>query len=455
MSLRLLAMFAYTPAAMGIALWRPLWGLFALFIMYYFRPDVWGAPTWFNPVEWITICCLAGWAIHARDVRTNLSLFLAGFLVLMMCVTSINAQASPEASWTSTNTIIKLIAIQFLIIQTVRTWEHLNQFLWVNVIGNLWTLKSVMVQALSGGDEVRVDVTAGQGGGANYLAMLFVMSLPLFFFKWLYGSPRERRWAMILAPLHVFGVVGTGSRGGYLSLFATLGYLAAVSKRKMQAFIAAFFIGIVFVATVPQASWQRFSGSVTDTEKGLGRRTLLWKTGIDMFLDAPVTGVGHRNYQLLSPRYLGFFAAGRDTVAYRPELENSRFVFGFVAHNTWIQMLADGGLICSIPFFGLFIYSFFVLRHARKIPLPPEHQRNAFVYSRVFEGILIAFCISSTFHGHFEIDCLWWYFGAISVFWMIVKRHSQVWRAGQADLRRRQIVERQRAVAASAAPAAT
>ena len=50
MSLRLLFMLLYAPSACVAGLTKPFWGLLALVAMYYFRPDVWGAPSWFRPV---------------------------------------------------------------------------------------------------------------------------------------------------------------------------------------------------------------------------------------------------------------------------------------------------------------------------------------------------------------------------------------------------------------------
>lgn len=232
---------------------------------------------------------------------------------------------------------------------------------------------------------------------------------------------------MVLAPLCVIAVVSTGSRGGYLTLFATAALLAIRTRRKAQGFMALAFFAVVFAIATPAAKWDRFVHTFTGEGKGTAAensRLVLWEAAWKMFKISPIAGVGHDNYQLLSPRpeFVGVFA-GRTPIPYDPALEGRPEFQGFVAHSTWMQSLADGGLLGSLPFFGLFIASFFYLRRVRHMRLPPGVQEELHDYARVMEAVLLAFVIGSTFASHMKLDFLWWYFGAVGALHHIARRH--------------------------------
>ena len=187
----------------------------------------------------------------------------------------------------------------------------------------------------------------------------------------------------------------------------------------------------------------------TKTEKrgfAANSRLDLWKAGWAMFLESPITGVGHDNYQLLSPRYTGYFA-GKTPIPYRPELEGTKGHRGFVAHSTWFQSLADGGLVSSIPFFALFLLCYVALRRTRRMPLPPAEKREVYLISQIYELTLLAFIIASTFGSHMKIDFLWWYFGGVAAFEIIVRQQVSQWQQIQRQVWLKQQQEQHQAQA--------
>ncbi|MEZ6194479.1 MAG: O-antigen ligase family protein [Planctomycetota bacterium] len=425
LSLRFAVLLVLVPILIALSLRRPLWGVFSLLLMYYFRPDVWGKPVWWRPVEWLTIATLLSWLIRAKDIRFERGLGLSLIFLGTMLVSTMSAARSSEVSLDATETILKLVVMQFICVQVIRDLNTVMTFLWVNVLANLWTLKSALVQTIFGSG-VRVDVGAAQGGGANYLAMTFVMTLPLLYFRFLKGTPRERKLAMAIIPLEIIGCVGTGSRGGFLTLFFVFGFLAVRSGQKLKGFMLALAFGLVFLIAVPDAQWNRF----VNTFKGDGKESAsqnsrlgLWKVGLQLFKESPIVGVGHDNYQLLSPRYYGFFA-GQNPIPYDPALEGQKGYTGFVAHSTWVQSLADGGILGSIPFFALFAWAMWTLYRVRRARIPPGELESVREISQIIEGTMWAFIIASSFASHMKLDFLWYYFGAIGAFGIIVRRRE-------------------------------
>ena len=426
MSARFALMLVLVPVLMVIALRRPLWGLYATMLMYYFRPGVWGTPGWWQPVFWITICTIVGWAVRSRNLQITPSLVTAGVLILMMVVSSVNAVKNPDLSHSATVVILKLVTVQFLVVQLVREPRDIMHFLWANVVFNLWTLKSVVVITLQSGDAARANVSAAQGGGANYLAMTFCMALPLLYYRYNFGTKKERKLALAIAPFLLFGIIGTGSRGGFLTLICVLAFLAVRSKKILKGIGMAVLIFAVFLVMTPQKKLDRYMTIFRgEGERGIAAQSRLdlWRAGWEMFTELPMTGVGHDNFQLLSAARVGYFA-GDTPIKYDPALEGVKGYTGFVCHNTFVQALAEGGLICSVPFFLLFAMYFFNCYRVRRMRLEEPIKSELWQVSQIMEATMWAFIVSSLFGSHFKIDFLYWYFGAGTSLMLIAKRHS-------------------------------
>ncbi|MFT7618969.1 MAG: O-antigen ligase [Planctomycetota bacterium] len=455
MSARFAFMLVLVPILLILTMRKPLFGLYATIVMYYFRPDIWDQPSWWQPVFWLTLATIISWGIRAKTIRMPGIMLCAIAVIPGMVLSSLTAFKSQDVSMAATVVVIKLVIAMFLVVQLLRTMKDVLKFLWMNVIANLWTLKSVVLITATGGDASRANVAAAQGGGANYLAMTFVMALPLLYFRYLHGSPREKKFAFWLSPFMLFGIMGTGSRGGFLTMFIIMVLMAIRSKQLVKGFSTIFVMVIFFYIVTPQAKLDRFMTTFeTKTEKrgfAANSRLDLWKAGWQMFMSSPITGVGHDNYQLLSPRYTGYFA-GKTPRPYRPELEGTKGYRGFVAHSTWFQTLADGGMVSAVPFFGLFILCYFSLRRMRRLPLPPAEKKEAYLISQIYELTLLAFIIASTFGSHMKIDFLWWYFGGVAAFEIIVKKQMASWQHQQ---RATWMQSRAQAAAASKAKATT
>ncbi len=430
MSVRFAFMLVLVPILLVLTIRKPIFGLYATIVMYYFRPDVWDQPSWWQPVFWLTITTIVSWGIRVKTVRMPGIMLMAIAVIPGMILSTLTAAMDSDVSMEATVVVIKLIIAMFLVVQLLRTPKDVLTFLWMNVLANLWTLKSVVLITAGGGDASRANVAAAQGGGANYLAMTFVMALPLLYFRYLHGSPREKKAAFWIAPFILFGIMGTGSRGGFLTMFIIMVLMAIRSKQKAKGFATIAMMLVIFIVVTPSEKWDRFGTTFeTNTQQrgfAANSRLELWRAGWEMFLTSPITGVGHDNFQKLSPRYTGYFA-GKTPIPYRPELEGTKGHSGFVAHSTWVQTIADGGLVTSFPFFALFFMCWVALRRTRRMPLPPEEKQEVYMISQIYELTLLAFVIASTFGSHLKIDFLWWYFGGVAAFEIIVRQQVARW----------------------------
>ena len=434
LSLRFIFMLLYSPVACGLGFARPFYGLVALVMMYYFRPEVWGAPGWFRPILWITISVAVGWILKVKSFRFTGLMGLSFLALLGMVASAVVAAYDTETAVAAVWIMAKVIIVGFLTLQLVDSARKVDIFLWANIIGMLWNIKTILVLGLVGGgvkEDVRVDVGVGQGGGANYLAMILAMGLPLFFVKFMEGKRWERRFSAIMGPIYVLCIVLTGSRGGFLALFATSCYVVARSHRKVLGFVSLAVCLLVFALALPESQWERLNkGFKSGQERDFAAqsRILLWKAAWTMFTESPILGKGPDNFQLLSPRYAGFYA-GNTIKKYQPGVPGR----GFVAHSTWFQTIAEGGLAVAVPFFSMFLVAMLSLQRARRIPIrDPVLRGRIRSQSIAMEGLWIAFMTASTFGSHIKIDFLWWYMGLTSAILLNARAALARERAGEA-----------------------
>ena len=430
MSLRFVFMAFFTPTAMFMGVARPFVGLLMLVFLYYFRPEVWGAPDWFRPIQFITLSVTAGWFMSVRTFKMPTIMVAAALTILAIVGSAFSPAANREAALAGASVLAKIVLVMFLTVQLVDSPKRINQLLWINVVGMIWNLKTILVSSMESLE--RVNVGVGQGGGANYLAMVLVMQLPFLAMKTQYARGRERIFAFILAPVYVLCLVKTGSRSGLLALAVVVALIILRSRQRLVGVaLSTILVGIVLIF-LPPAQWARLKQGlgIGDVQRdgAAEARIALWGAGLKMFRENPIVGKGYSNFQRLSPRYAGI-AAGRSAQAYRMGKKGQR---GFVAHSTWLQTLAEGGLMTALPFFGMFLIGLFALQRTLKLNLPPPYRRQFKVYVTSIQGMMLAYMVCGTFGSYIHMDFLWWYLGLAGAT-PLVARRVLVWHAQQRD----------------------
>lgn len=195
----------------------------------------------------------------------------------------------------------------------------------------------------AGQTELQGRLTGG-GGDPNLQAAALVASM--FVVTGLMGLYRRRAVKLLLAGSFVLitiAFIDTQSRGGLIALLvaAVAAFLISPAQRKrlLQLGGVVVVVGAILGATTPGTL-----SRITDFSGGSSGRNDIWSVAMLVFEQHPVIGVGANNFSIVEPNYvLDIHNATRvQYIAEQPLL--------FPAHNSYLQMLADVGVI------GLVVY---------------------------------------------------------------------------------------------------
>ena len=187
----------------------------------------------------------------------------------------------------------------------------------------------------------------GAGGDPNSLAASLVPAVVL---AGALAASSARPWARAALvgaiPLFVAGLVASQSRGASVAALLTVLVSFVVFKRR-RIHVAAFTLlaigaAIILFSTTPGA-WER----VTTFNAGGSGRSTLWTGAWRAAQDYPLAGAGLNNFRNVAPDYTREPGALEEVHILA---EQPRYV-----HNTYLQLLAENGVI------GLLLYLGFAL----------------------------------------------------------------------------------------------
>jgi O-antigen ligase len=279
---------------------------------------------------------------RGRLNRTTGSFLLIAAFAFWRCL-SFLWTAAPEATLIEIQTIIQMVAMVWLLHQLAFSQKRLLAVTQAYVLGTLVSACDTIYQYLLGINPVGQSRFTATGFDPNELALMLVLSFPLS----LYLASSTRRLSLIWLyrvqlMLAATAVFLTASRGPVLAASGLLLFLPAVffrsSEKQKAALVAvAVIAAAVVLSLVPAASWKRLGTIGAQVETGtFNDRTIIWEAGLGVFRQNPIIGIG----------------AG----AFSTVVHNSTGV-SYVAHNTFLSILVEQGLIGFGLFLALLIYS--------------------------------------------------------------------------------------------------
>jgi O-antigen ligase len=228
---------------------------------------------------------------------------------------------------------------------------------------------------------------AGGAGDANQLAAGLVPAIALAIGLAICARrPLLRLLALATVPLSVVGIAASESRGGFIAAIALVGLMFALFRGARGTIalstVLATAAGALYFASSP-SSWHRISDLNGD---GTGR-TELWRIALRMSDGHPL-GVGLNNFRALA----------RDYALDVGNLQHVHFIVErpVVAHNTYLQLLAETGIVGVVLFQAVIVASFAAAFRAARLFDATGDSRMAML-ARAAIAALGAFLVAAFF----------------------------------------------------------
>lgn len=162
---------------------------------------------------------------------------------------------------------------------------------------------------------------------------------------------RWTKYFLMVGPVtSLVAVIGASSRGAQLAIAVQVYFIFLHGRIRVRSLVIATAVVLLSLSLLPDEQKQRFTAIGDDRTSQ--QRLLYWEHGIDMVKRYPALGVGHFNF---APYYNAYFP--EDVLYERAQL----------AHNIFIQVGADLGLIGLSVYLVLIWYGFYIPRRVRQI----------------------------------------------------------------------------------------
>ena len=242
-------------------------------------------------------------------------------------------------------------------------------------------------------------------GDANYFSLAAMLTLPIGYF-YLMSEPRPfyRRVTVVCVLITSVAIAVSGSRGGLLALFAFIAFVVMRSRRRLRNFCLLVLILIPPMLLVPKNPISRMLKPDVADRLAVRTRIETWKAGIRMCKEHPLMGIG-----------LGEFKTLIGTYAEDPRLSK-------LAHNTYLEIAAELGIVCLIVYLFLIFETYRSLRWTSEIA-KRMHAPLLYGIATGMQGGIVGFLVSSFFLSAEYVKVFWFY-----VFFSIVLvRVSRAW----------------------------
>ena len=240
---------------------------------------------------------------------------------------------------------------------------------------------------------------AGPINEPNMWGQVLVAVAALILFRFLHErSQLVKLTSISLFLLVALEILNTYSRGAYLALSIVVILILFVFEKRFNPLVAFVIFGgiILLLPFLPADYINRFqtltsltstSGNGIYQDDSFVGRTSEIRTGIAMFADHPLLGVGVGNYPINYQKYAQLIG-----LEFRSEARE--------AHSLYVEILAETGVIGIFSFFGFVFSLFSALLRARRDLINSPYSENWLPHINAFLVTLIGYLFAAIFlHG--------------------------------------------------------
>lgn len=210
----------------------------------------------------------------------------------------------------------------------------------------------------------------------NHMGIALAVSLPLMRYLQRVSAVRIVRLGLILVmALSVIAIIGTNSRGAFLSLAVLAMLLWWRSNRKITGAIIGMGVGLLGLMAVPDNWTERMSTiAEADEDDSFMSRVEAWEINARLALEDPLTGVGLR---------VPYIQSVADTVA---DYEAR------AAHSIYFEILGGSGFVGLAIYLGVLAYGVLSAGRAERIYARAPAGRWRSLFGRYAQMSLLIFC---------------------------------------------------------------
>ena len=378
--------------------------LLALMVAAFPWDDMLGFPTeTVSIIKILGALLMIGYFLRAlnrnEDVRLPSTLpALVAFVMLVLL--SLLLSGDVESGLSKTLRYLLFGAFAFLFVQLVRSRAELLTILRVLVVSSTIAALYGTVSFVTG----HVQRVSGPIGEANDFAYVLASVLPFG----VYLTVRDRRlrvlWALCSAVI-VLALFGTLSRGALVGVAAVVLWAVATRRTRM----GGVFAGTVVVAgtlLLAFTLWrplidERLAAKSVVAQANVDSREAYWSAAARMAADHPILGVGPGRYGVEASNYV---------------LNDPINIEKPVVHNSYLEVLAEGGVPTLIAFIALIFGSWRLLARARVRFRERDDQDGLRIVAATQASLVVAIVSANFLSVQITIP-LWLLAGIAAVLW--------------------------------------
>ncbi len=319
-------------------------------------------------------------------------------LYLIWCVKSLPIASNYFSVYVTSRLMYGYLAVGLAITWVGSNLIQLRRLLWLWLV--VMTYQAIW--ALTHGGRG----TGGMLGDENDLALACGTALPVA----LAGLERMRgraRIAMgVMAILMLSAVVASFSRGGFVGLVVSVGYLVFSSGHRLRSAALITAGALLFVTLAPKEYLDELR-TIQDTDDGTAKgRKFLWTAAYNMWLDHPILGVGAGNASYQIGRYQPKDFQGGEY--------QERDWSGMALHSAWFTLLAEQGSVGVLIFTLMILHQFSLIRRLRREvrsrgDVPEDLRREVETFALGLNGSVVAFIGSGLFLSVLYYPYIWYF----------------------------------------------
>lgn len=235
-----------------------------------------------------------------------------------------------------------------------------------------------------------------------------------------YQTAKPKRGYLMTGVISIVGVIASFARGAFLSFCATGLYIWWRSSNRLKNAIvlligAVFTVSVTFILFPENQYWKEMAtiGTSLEDEKSEGRHFLI-KKGLEIFALFPVFGAGPLNYGFIIPKITS------EAEAQTRGMHRGQYATR-VAHNIYVQILAELGTVGAMGFAGLLVVFWARSRKIRRLyaqyvshggrgDLAADRQEQwhkMLMFGFAFEAAMVAYMLNGIFYP--ILFCPWFY----------------------------------------------